>query len=157
ASRLRLPVRPPRPEDAALPAFAAPEHGPHAPVTPLAEGRFQRESRFDFTSGTATYITHGEGGLFGEGVLRFDAIDLTLDHGLRRELSIQEHDPLSARYVITQHYAMGREGWRIRIETRTAMSATADTFHLEGELRAYANGELAAERRWQERIARDLV
>ena len=36
-----------------------------------------RRRRSISLTGVATYVTHGEGGLFGEGVLRFDEIDTT--------------------------------------------------------------------------------
>jgi uncharacterized protein len=95
--------------------------------------------------------------LFGEGVLRFDEIDTTLSHGLRRELTIQGDDPLSARYRLVEDYTMGRQGWDIRIAVKTSMQASASEFILEGELRAFANGEVAAERQWCEKIPRDLL
>jgi hypothetical protein len=116
-----------------------------------------RSTALDLLSNTATYITQGEGGLFGEGVLRFDEIDTTLSHGLKRELTIKGDDPLSARYRLTEEYEMGREGWQIRIEVKTSMRATASDFILEGEMKALANGEVAASRAWQEKIARDLL
>ncbi len=116
-----------------------------------------RTTALDLLPNTATYITHGEGGLFGEGVQRFDEIDTTLSHSLKRELTIRGDDPLSAHYRLTQDYEMGREGWAIRIEVKTSMRATATDFILEGEVRALANGEVAAERRWHEVIMRDLL
>jgi hypothetical protein len=54
--------------------------------------------------------------------------------------------PASAQPDLTQSYEMGREGWRIRIETRTSMHATASDFVLRGSVRAYENGALAGSR-----------
>lgn len=158
---LHLPVRAESPESAgsleSLVAFEPPASAARAPMTRVAEGRMTRTTALDLLTNTATYITCGEGGLFGEGVLRFDEIDTTLSHGLRRELTIQGDDPLSARYRLVEDYAMGRQGWDIRIEVKTSMQASASEFILEGELRAFANGEVAAERRWCEKIPRDLL
>ena len=81
-------------------------------------------------------MTTAKGGLFGEGVFRFDEIDTTIATDLRRELTIGADDPLSARYRLTQSYEMGREGWRIRIETETSMSATKTDFRIVSTLRA---------------------
>ena len=78
-----------------------------------------------------------------EGVLRFDEIDTTLSHSLRRELKIRGSEPLSAHYRLTQEYEMGRENWTIRIEINMAMRATAEDFVLQGEVKAFANGALA--------------
>jgi uncharacterized protein len=154
--KLVLPVRPPDPRDETI-RFEPPLRGSPAPVTKMAEGRMTRTSSLDLLTGTATYVTHGEGGLFGEGVLRFDEIDTTISHELRRELTIGAKDPLTARYHLTQSYELGREGWRIRIETRTTMHATATDFVLRGSLRAYENGTLARSRDFEETIPRDLV
>ncbi|MFI4996733.1 MAG: CocE/NonD family hydrolase C-terminal non-catalytic domain-containing protein, partial [Hyphomicrobiales bacterium] len=154
--KLVLPVRPPDPGDAAI-RFEQPVRGAPAPASQVAEGRFTRTSSIDLMTGVSTYVTHGEGGLFGEGVLRFDEIDTTISHSLRRELTIGSDDPLSARYLITQDYELGREGWRIRVEAQTAMRATATDFILEGHVRAFENGRLASSRDFEETIARDLL
>jgi hypothetical protein len=152
---LVLPVRPIAPGDDPI-RFEAPSRGAPAPATRTAPGRMTRTAALDLLTGVATYVTHGEGGLFGEGALRFDEIDTTVSHDLKRELTIGADDPLTARYVLTQSYELGREGWRIRIETETAMRATATEFLLEGRLRGYENGALAGERDWREMIPRDL-
>jgi len=154
--RLTLPVRPADAGDAAI-AFEPPARGRPAPVTKVADGRVARTTTLDLLSGTATYVTHGEGGLFGEGVLRFDDIDTVISHDLKRELSIGATDPLSARYHLTQRYELGREGWRILIETRTSMRATATDFVLTANIQAYENGELSASRELTQTIPRDLV
>ncbi len=49
---------------------------------------------------------------------------------------------------------MGREGWRIRVETETAMSGDAEAFTITGELRAYENDALVRTRTWRERVPR---
>ena len=67
-------------------------------------------------------------------ILRFDEIGTELGHNLRRELIIRDDDPLSARYVLTQRYDMGREGWRIAIDSVTEMTADATTFYTPGEM-----------------------
>jgi hypothetical protein len=108
-------------------------------------------------TGETTYVTEGIGGLFGEGVLRFDEIGTDLSHSLKRELTIRDDDPLSARYVVTQSYEMGREGWRIAVESRTELTADRDTWHLSARLTAKENGRVAAERSWSEAIPRDLI
>jgi hypothetical protein len=154
--KLILPVRPAHPQDAPV-RFEPPLSGKPTPISKVREGRFTRTSSLDLMSGVSTYVTHGEGGLFGEGVLRFDEIGTVLDHGLRRELTIGADDPLSARYEIKQHYEIGREGWHIRIEVETAMRSTAKDFILEGHVRTFENGRQASSRDFEEGIARDLL
>ena len=150
SSSLHLPVRD---GGAAEVTFAAPRHGPATPATRIAEGRAARRVTFDLLSETATVVTEGEGGLFGEGVMRWDSIGTDLSHDLARTLTVGT-DPLSAETRIVQRYAMGREGWRIRIETETAMSGDAETFTITGDLRAYENDVLVRTRTWRERVPR---
>jgi putative CocE/NonD family hydrolase len=156
ASVLRLPHRPARSEDASI-TFAPPERGPRAPATVVSPSRMTRRFELDLLTDTARYVTMGEGGLFGEGVIRFEEIDTLVSHDLRRELTIGGADPLSASFVLTQTYIMGREGWTIRVETTTRMSATATAFRLEGTLQAFENDVPRAGRHWMESIPRDLV
>ncbi len=153
---LTLPVRPPDPADAAL-RFAPPESGAAAPSTKVSDGRAIRTVTLDLLGGVATYVTVGEGGLFGEGAHRFDEIGTVVSHDLKRELTIGAEDPLTARYRLDQSYELGRDGWRIRIETETTMHATRSDFVLSARVRAYENGALAAEREMEEIVARDLL
>lgn len=152
-SHIALPVRQ---GGAEMPvAFLPPAHGPFAPVSKLAESKSTRRVTLDSLAGVTTYETRGEGGLFGEGVEYFDEIDLTVDHSLSRTLSVKADDPLSARSAITQHFDLGREGWRIRIETETEMTGTAEVFRMTGTLRAFENGALVVTRTWDESFPRD--
>ena len=155
-AKLTLPVRPPDPADSAI-SFPPPERGEPAPSTKVSEGRVTRTAALDLLSGVATYVTIGEGGLFGEGAHRFDEIGTVVSHDLKRELTIGADDPLSARYHLDQSYEMGREGWRIRIETQTTMQSTASNFVLRAIVRTYENGALAGAREMEEIIARDLL
>jgi predicted acyl esterase len=154
--KLVLPVRPADPSDAAI-SFAPPLRGALASITKVAQGRLTRTATLDLLSGVSTYVTHGVGGLFGEGAHRFDAIDTTVAHDLKRELTIGAADPLSARYLITQKYELGREGWRILIETQTSMHATATDFVMRASVRAYENGALSGARDMEKTIPRDLL
>ena len=106
-------------------------------------------------SGETTYVTEAVGGVFGEGVMRFDEWT-QVAHSLKRELTIRDDDPLSARYVLTQSYEMGREGWRTLIETRAEMRSDRAHFYLAGTLTA-RHSETVAARQWDETFARDLM
>ncbi|WP_225765061.1 CocE/NonD family hydrolase [Inquilinus sp. Marseille-Q2685] len=155
ASHLDLPVRQGRAGDAVT--FEPPVRGASAPTTQVDAGSIRRYSKQDHVTGETTYVTEGVGGVFGEGILRFDEIDTTLAHSLKRELVIRDDDPLSARYVLTQSYEMGREGWRILIESQSVLTADLDRWHLTTELTAKENGQVVTERSWSEDIPRDLV
>jgi hypothetical protein len=126
-------------------------------MTRVAPGLIRRFTTQDHVTGDNTYVTESVGGVFGEGVIRFDEIDTTIAHSLRRELTIRDDDPLSARYVLTQSYEMGREGWRTSIKTQSEMHGDRESFFVSGSVTAYEDGIAVAERRWNEIITRDLM
>jgi hypothetical protein len=154
--KVLLPVRRADADGAAI-GFEPPLRGPPAPISKTGAGRMERTVTFDLMTGTSTYVTIGEGGLFGEGAHRFDEIDSTVSHDLKRTFTIGAGDPLTACYDLEQRYDLGREGWRIRIETQTSMQADATHFRLRGSVKAYENGALAASREWDEAIPRDFL
>jgi hypothetical protein len=165
-SSLILPVRPASAADAAI-GFEPVEQGPLAPISKVASwlppGHRMREASIDLRSGVARYeipLRRGVARFYpvgGLGGTRYDEIDTTVDHHVRRVSTVHADDPLSARATMTQSYAFGRDGWRIRLESTVEMTATADSFRLTGTLDAYENDVLAASRRWDETIPRDLV
>ena len=153
-SVLALPVR--RSAGPAV-SFPPPAHGPRTPLTQLDVGSVQRYTLQDAVNGMSTYVTEAVGGVFGEGVLRFDEIGTEIAQSLKRELTIKDDDPLSAQYVLTQSYALGRAGWRTEVATRTEMHSDRDHFYLCGSLTARCNGEIVAERTWSDTFPRKLV
>lgn len=155
-SHLTLPVRPCDLREAAI-RFEPAVSGPPAPRTRVSPGRSEREATFDLVSGLGRYRTVGEGGLFGEGVMRFDETGTVLSHMLTRDFTILADDPLSATSRIEQTYEMGREGWDIRIETVTELGATSTAFRMTGRLEAYENDRLVTAREWHEEFPREGV
>ncbi|TDL81270.1 CocE/NonD family hydrolase [Palleronia sediminis] len=154
-ARLSLPVR--AGGDTHAMAYPDPEHGPMTPMTQLDPGSVARISSQDHLTGETLYVTDGVGGVFGEGVLRFDEIGTEIAHSLRRELRIRDDDPLSARAAVIQSYDTGRDGWRIRTESRIEMRSTEDRFIIEGWLRVLENGTELRRREWSETIPRNLI
>ena len=151
---LTLPVR--RAVDAPV-DFAARETAGDARKTALSPGRVERRVAFDLAAKVSTYETIAEGGLFGEGAYRFDAINTGVSHDLKRTLRIHADDPLSAAFNLDQTYEMGRDGWRIRVETQVSMRATATHFVMEARLVAFWNGKPMRDRAFAQTIARDCL
>jgi hypothetical protein len=154
-SALDLPVR--QDNEGPKVEFEPPAHGPLTPMTKVEPGVVRRYTVQDHVSSETTYVTEGVGGVFGEGIIRFDEIDTQIAHSLKRELKIRDQDPLSARYVLTQSYEMGRAGWRTLVRTRAEMHSDKDNLYVSGSLTAYENGNAVAERQWNEIIPRDLM
>jgi putative CocE/NonD family hydrolase len=155
-SYLSLPKRNARLEDSFV-HFENPECGIHAPITLLKAGEFNRTANFDLLKGTASYITDGKGGLFGEGVYRFDETGTSLSHNLKRDLFIQKDDPLSANYKLTQSYEMEKNDLKVRIESKFEMSATEDEFNIKGDMQIYENDDFVIERIFEDKIDRDYL
>lgn len=154
ASQLHLPVRPGGDTHA---GFAPPAHGLDVPVTMIRPARLERSVTTDFLTGNVTYVTDGQGGLFGEGILRFDEIGTTLSHSLRRELTIHPDDPATAAYTLRQSYEMGREGWETVIALDSEMTSDRENFYLKAQMTVQHNGEHVTTRDWAEIVPRRLI
>jgi len=150
---IELPVRT-RPDhelDASLPPA---RQAAQAPATKLRDGQFDRTTHLDLVTDTMTYITDGRGGVFGEGVINFDDVDVTLSHDLKRDMSIRGNDPLSARAEMTERYEMIVAGRSFVSEIETLLTASRSHFHMSGSLIVREEGNLVFERSWRERISR---
>ncbi|HVS03078.1 MAG TPA: CocE/NonD family hydrolase, partial [Thermoanaerobaculia bacterium] len=122
-SALVLPVRTPRASDAALRPFPAPEAAPTPEHTILHAARLRRTIERDLRTHRTTYTLESDGGDFaGAAVARVHAIGLDLGHTLAKRFSIDDHDPLSAVAEVEQRALLRRDGWEVRVETRTRLS-----------------------------------
>lgn len=153
---LLVPRRNPRLEDSFV-VFENPESGPPTPITLLQKGSFERTMKIDLINETASYVTNGQGGLFGEGVYRLDDIGTSIAHSLKRDLFIQKDDPLSANYKLTQSYEMEKKGLKFRIESKVEMSSTETEYKITGDMQVYENDVPVADRIFDESIKRDLA
>jgi hypothetical protein len=153
-SALELPVRPPRPEDAALRPFEAPEAAeadpqhdlPPDPAAPLILRTVHRdlltgEMVVDFPRGT--YATE------------MPAIGQThRGTGLAR-YRITDGDPLSARCETSYTVQIDRADGTFSHESEGSLSCDATHFIVEMRLRITENGAEVFARDWHERIPRD--
>jgi uncharacterized protein len=150
---LALPVRPACAEDAALPAFAEPEHTPA-----LATERWEttpdgRSLRRDFATGRVEQHFDYDAG----GTVRLVDVDLVSEDSSHTVYAIAEGDPLSAEVRFHAATGIARGDWSGRAEVRAAMRCDAEAFHVETELTATESGEVVFSRRWEHRVPRDLV
>jgi len=155
-SLLELPVRQVSADEEPV-EFLPPLHGQDAPISQLSQGIVHRYSTQDHVNGLHHYVTEGIGGLFGEGAQRFDEIGTMIDSRLKRHLTIDDSDPLSAKCEITQHYQIGREGWMFDIETLTLLTSDAENFYLTAKVEVKENGEAAFERQWERFFKRHFL
>lgn len=131
-----------------------PESAPLTPLTLLSEGHVDRSISYDILKDTWTCITNGVGGVFGEGVYRFDDIDVTVEHNLKRILTIKNGDPLSAKYTIEQQMRLGREGWWTNAIIVTTLTSDLDNFYIDSSMDITENDKPAFKKEWNETVKR---
>jgi putative CocE/NonD family hydrolase len=150
-SNLSLPVRPPRAEDEKLRAFAEPETGADTPMTDIASGRTtNRIVTCDLHAGTTTVLLPRDGGS-----QHLPDINMTLHETGEVYHQVTGDDPASA--TTWTNFGMGRERgeWRIRTESHTRVTCTAEKFHLEATIDAYEGGNRIFTRNWSMDFPRD--
>lgn len=131
-----------------------PESAPLTSITILQEGRVDRSISYDILADTWTCITDGVGGVFGEGIYRFDDIDVTVEHNLKRELTLTNADPLSAKNTIYQKMKIGREGWWIDADIIVTQTSDLENFQIVGEMAIKENDEQVFHKEWDQKIKR---
>jgi putative CocE/NonD family hydrolase len=151
ASRLELPVREPRIEDARLRPFAQSEGAEPLAKSYHRPSKGRRWIERDIGAGTSTYCIEED-----MGRSTIEHIGLETDFVQREAYRIRDDDPLSAEIEIVYSIAIGRGNWKTRSETRTLMRADKTHFILEASLDAHEGDKQLVSRRWNERIPRDF-
>jgi len=151
ASRLELPVRAPRSEDAKLRPFGEPEGAEPLAKTYHRPAKGRRWIERDVGEGLSTYRIEEDMGHF-----TIDHIGLETDFVQSETYRIRDEDPLSAEVEIAYSIAIGRGDWRTRADTRTVMRCDRTHFVIQAWLDAYEGEEKILSRQWDERIPRDF-
>jgi hypothetical protein len=131
AGTLDLPQRRPQATDARLSPF--PEPGSATPEKPSV---FRRD---------------------GVRIERIDRIGLELGTQSETHCHVEEDDPLSAVAELRRTQTMSRDAWQIRVETQMRLSTAANTFLLQGGLRAWEGANEVCRRNWDRSIPRDFT
>jgi hypothetical protein len=151
-SRLSLPVRKPRAEDASLSAFAPPEH-----ATPLVPHFLEPEANgwticHDVHSAVTTVRR-----IENDGVRRHEGHGMETGAWRESLYSIKADDPLSATVDIATRRGYARAEWAVSSTTRIVMHASETQFHVEAFLEAFEGDRLAYKNHWTLAIPRDHV
>ncbi|MGI9334465.1 MAG: CocE/NonD family hydrolase [Gammaproteobacteria bacterium] len=149
-SRLLLPERAKRDEDAALAPFDAPEGShpmPHTVAQPYARSR--SVSR-DIETGTTIIEAVKD-----RGRIHLHEPDLWYAGRGTERYEIRDGEPLAAKAETHYAIAIERGRWRTRTETHTVMSATDDEFLITATLDAYEGDVRIFARSYDARIPRD--
>jgi hypothetical protein len=151
ASQLLLPVRPPRPADAKLRPFGAPEAAPRTPHREIAAGRDpNRIIMRDVLKGTTIVQLPRDWG-----VVHLTDIDLICGETGDVYYELTDDDPASARCWTRFEMNRRRGDWRIRTDTTTDLRCTRTHFELTATLDAYDGETRVFARNWRLKIPRD--
>jgi predicted acyl esterase len=152
-SRLRLPVRPERAEDAALAPFQEPEQAPDTPYERRRlESSHRRTVTRDLLTGTITVD-------FPRWVGEKEMTDIGQTFTSRGHVRyvIREGDPLSARTETDYRVTLKRKDTSVTHHSRGTMTCDAEHFHLRIEMEVLEDDRTVFTRRWDEKIRRDFM
>ncbi len=149
ATRLRLPLRPPRSDDADLDGFGPPVWTPSNRVT-LVEPTSDRT--IETTSGTTVLRTTASSGRHV-----IDSHGTVIGSGEEDEYTMDGDDPLSARVRCVRGSEVSWPGDRTRVRAEATMRADETTWFVESRLQAWHDDELVFDRRWPIAVPRHHV
>lgn len=152
ASRLDLPVRAPRAEDADLASFGPAEGAAPLVLDVLRTGSSNRILRRDVAKGLFEVTVRKD---FGR--RRLMASEIEYEAFGSDTYTIVEGDPLSANVRCDRTIGIARGDWRTRVETTSTMSADAETFRVSNVLDAYEGNTRIFNKSCTFTVPRDLV
>ena len=156
-SRLRLPLRPPREDDAHLRELEPAEAAPELETETLAPGNHQWRVIRDLATDVSTLEIVND-----EGAFRIAETGTVVRRATNEWFSFRWNDVNSVRGETKTLRRFEREGWRTEVVTRTVLTSTEHDFLITAELDAY---ELDASRghprvysqNWRTSVPRDCV
>ena len=152
ASRLHLPVRPPRPEDEALRTLPEPEGAPLVGQRTLEPGHRAWRLHRDLDTDEFALEVDDE-----YGVYVIEETDTELELRGWERYTAQGDDVTSVEGRVRWELGFRRPGWDVRTETETVLRCTADEFVLEASLVAFDEGDEVFRHTWDRRIPRRFV
>lgn len=152
STRLILPVRLARPEDAALAPFGDPQPAEGLPVEVIARRPTRRTVCWDLADEMVTMTFDWDVG----GHVRLPTLGVEYDGSNVTHYRIRPGDPLSAHVDTVQSAVLRRPpDMDVRIDTEGTMTADATHFAVTLALDAYEGPRRVAARRWALRVPRD--
>ncbi|MGH9334320.1 MAG: CocE/NonD family hydrolase, partial [Vicinamibacteria bacterium] len=155
-SRLTIPRRPPRGEDAHLAPFDEPESAPGLDTTELDPGSTSKILSREPSTGEVHYRVETDFTDEGRPALtRIEETRMEHGHAAMEEFSIRDSDPLSARTDIRHDVLFQRDDWSARVETSTRIACDAKDFHVEAELEGFEGDRRVFRRAWSVSVRRN--
>jgi hypothetical protein len=151
-SRLALPVRPVRPEDANLPTFEPAESAAPLALEWLRTGSRNMVVDRDVIRGQFQFTDRTDSGHFRQTANRIEYASTAMD-----QFTIWEGQPLSANARCDRSILVGRGDWQTRVETSSVMTADRETFRVTNVLEAFEGNMRVFSKTWHFAVPRDLV
>jgi hypothetical protein len=152
ASRLRLPVRTPQPEDGALAPFEPVETAAPLAVEVQRTGSRRQVIQRDLVNGLTELKV-----IIDSGRLRLNDHALELDDVGLETFTILDDEPLSAVQRVQYRLEYKRDEWQVRLETDSTMTAAVAHFHVTNRLDAYEGDTRVYSKASTFTVPRDLV
>ncbi len=152
ASAVTLPVRPPRTEDAHLPAFGEAEGSPPSVKTMIEPEHHNWRVVRDLETDVSTLEVINDAGTY-----RLEEIDLVSRRKALEWYTYQGDDFGSPRGETLWERRMERGEWAVSTVTRTVLTCDATHFFLRAELDAYEGDKRVYSENWDRTIPRDFV
>ena len=154
SSRLRIPLREPRPEDTGLSPFAPPTVPPREPQTVLSPRRPHKVTVCREVGSNRLTVTDVQ----DSGRVRIDRDGWEYATKTETRRSVIEADPLSAEVHVKGETEFRRgDAFDVRIESEFKIVADRESFKVDASLQAYEKGERVFDRNWSERMPRRNV
>ncbi|MGM0594283.1 MAG: CocE/NonD family hydrolase [Pseudomonadota bacterium] len=151
-SRLRLPVRPPRPDEDSRIHFAPPEAAPPMTTETLEPGRHSWRVIRDLGTDVATLEVIND-----NGTVYLPAADLAMQLSAKEWYSYRGYEVDSVRGETIWRRGYRRGDWQVSTVTRTVLTSDAENFYIHAELDAYEGENRIYADNWNVTIKRDLV
>ena len=152
-SRLLLPVRAPREEDADLAPFAEPEGAEPLRQTVLAQGAgFSRRAVTDHVTGEMEIERISD-----SGTVRHEHTGLEISMVNEDRYGVRPEDPATAWTSADWRKAYARGDWSARVATTARVDGLRDSFRVRATVRAWDGDQLIHEHEWDEHVPRDHV
>jgi putative CocE/NonD family hydrolase len=151
SSRLVLPRRRPRPEDAEI-VFTPPEGASTSEVRQLTTAHHNWRVIRDLAMDESTLEVIND-----NGTIYFPELDLELQRSAQERYSYRGADFQSIRGETLWERGLRRSDWSVRTVTRTLLTSTPTHFRVHAQLDAFEGERRVFARTWNEDIERDLV
>jgi hypothetical protein len=151
-SRISLPERPKRPEDASVPGFQEPEGCEQLPARTLREAKITRTFQRDIGTGVAEYAIRRD-----DGRIRLEHSKTHVETLKSSIFRVRDDDPLSAESIVTVTFKLDRPDWDTEVRSGVTLTGDATHFRLVTDIDVFDQGARIYSKTWDHRIKRDLV